>query len=504
MSPVEVLLVVPYFLVLGVLCALGAHRAYLVYLCGKHRKKIERAALPPKRFTEAELPLITVQLPLYNEATVTARLLEAASKFDYPKDRFEIQVLDDSSDETRAIAQTKVAELRARGVDIHYVRRQNRHGYKAGALDFGLKTARGEYIAIFDADFVPQSSFLRDLIHHFAEAEVGMVQTRWGHMNRDANLLTKVQALMLDGHHLVENTARFGSGCFFNFAGTGGMWRKTAIEAAGGWEHDTLTEDLDLSYRAQMAGYRFVYRPDILTPSELPEDMSALRAQQHRWAKGTVQTARKLLPTVVRADVGWHQRIEACFHMLPHFAYPLMLLLSILLLPALLLLPAADFRTMMLIDLPLCFGATGSLAAFYIVAERSQGRSAWGAVRRLPILIALGTGLSPHLSGAVVSGMRQMAGEFVRTPKRGESAGRYRQGAKLPWAEMALTLLCSSAVVAALSTGHWFAAPFALLFAWGYGYVATSVIQEQLPALRRIPAVSPGLELEEAPLAKAA
>ena len=501
MTLAETLILASYFFVLVILAVYGWHRYFMVYLYMRHKHEVP---VPQAEYDHASLPVVTIQLPLYNEMYVVDRLVDSVCAIDYPREKLEIQILDDSTDETRTIAEAAARRHAAEGIDIKYIHRTDRSGYKAGALEAGMHVARGTFIAIFDADFVPQSSFLRDLIHHFAEAEVGMVQTRWGHMNRDANLLTKVQALMLDGHHLVENTARFGSGCFFNFAGTGGMWRKTAIEAAGGWEHDTLTEDLDLSYRAQMAGYRFVYRPDILTPSELPEDMSALRAQQHRWAKGTVQTARKLLPTVVRADVGWHQRIEACFHMLPHFAYPLMLLLSILLLPALLLLPAADFRTMMLIDLPLCFGATGSLAAFYIVAERSQGRSAWGAVRRLPILIALGTGLSPHLSGAVVSGMRQMAGEFVRTPKRGESAGRYRQGAKLPWAEMALTLLCSSAVVAALSTGHWFAAPFALLFAWGYGYVATSVIQEQLPALRRIPAVSPDLELEEAPLAKAA
>jgi len=299
MSVTEVILVSLYFLVLAGLCTLGAHRAFTVYLCRKHRRVIERHQKPVALFKESELPFITVQLPLYNEATVTARLIEAAGRFDYPKQRFEIQVLDDSNDETRSIASKKVDELNARGIQATYVRRPDRHGYKAGALDFGLKTARGELIAMFDADFIPRPGFLRDIVHHFVEPKVGMVQTRWAHLNRDTNLLTRVQAMMLDGHHLVENCARFGSGCYFNFAGTGGMWRRAAIDAAGGWEHDTLTEDLDLSYRAQMAGYQFIYRPDVLTPSELPEDVSALRAQQHRWAKGTVQTARKLLPRVV-------------------------------------------------------------------------------------------------------------------------------------------------------------------------------------------------------------
>lgn len=503
MSALEAGLVLVYFLVLGGLCTLGVHRAVMVYLSRKYRRTVERARMTTGRFRERDLPFVTVQLPLYNEATVTGRLLEAAGSLDYPRERFEIQVLDDSTDETRHIVEAKVAELQRRGVDAIHIRRPDRHGYKAGALDYGLTTAKGELVAMFDADFVPQSTFVREIVDHFTDPQVGMVQTRWAHMNRDANLLTQVQALMLDGHHLVENCARFGAGCYFNFAGTGGMWRRAAIEAAGGWQHDTLTEDLDLSYRAQMAGYRFVYRPDVLTPSELPEDMSALRAQQHRWAKGTVQTARKLLPTVMRHQpLSLHQRIESGFHMLPHFAYPLMMLLSILLLPALVLLPASDVSTMMLIDLPLCFGATGSIAAFYATAEVSQGRSAWGAVRRLPILIGLGAGMSPYLSRAVFSGMNQMAGEFVRTPKRGAGAGRYRAATKLPFPELLLTVLCLASAVAAVETGHWFAAPFTLLFSWGYGYVALALLREQLAPAQPLPAS--GKIDREAPLAKAA
>lgn len=504
MSAIEVILISLYFIVLAGLCTLGAHRAVTVFLCRKHRRLIERHQRPVARFSESALPFITVQLPLYNEATVAGRLIEAAGRFDYPKDRFEIQVLDDSNDETRIISSKKVDELRARGVQAFYVRRPDRHGYKAGALDFGLKTARGELVAMFDADFIPRPGFLRDIVHHFVEPKVGMVQTRWAHLNRNTNLLTRVQALMLDGHHLVENCARFGSGCYFNFAGTGGMWRRQAIDDAGGWQHDTLTEDLDLSYRAQMVGYQFVYRPDVLTPSELPEDVSALRAQQHRWAKGTVQTARKLLPTVLHhPGLSVHQRVEAAFHMLPHFAYPLMLMLSVLLLPALVLLPAADVRTMMLIDLPLCFGATGSIAMFYITAETSQGRSAWGAIKMMPILIGLGAGLAPHLSGAVWSGLKQMSGEFVRTPKKGEAKPRYRMSARLPITELSLFMLCSVAVVAAFETGHWFAAPFAMLFAWGHGYVSYLVLREQfMPEARALPGSAE--TMDESPLAKAA
>ncbi len=475
----QILLLVAYCSVLVVLCTYGVHRAHLVYQCWRHRRRIQVGERPVP-VAEEQLPTVTVQLPIFNEATVAARLIEATGKLDYPAHKLEIQVLDDSTDETVRIAREAVDALVARGIDAQHVRRPNRHGYKAGALDYGLGTAKGELIAIFDADFVPQTSFLKDIVGHFQEPRIGMVQTRWGHMNRDASLFTQIQALMLDGHHMVENRARFGAGNLFNFSGTGGMWRRAAIEAAGGWQHDTLTEDLDLSYRAQMAGYRFVYRSDVLTPSELPEDMSAFRAQQFRWAKGTVQTARKLLKRVATSELSFSQRLEACFHMLPHFAYPMMVLLSLLLLPALIFMPATDVTTMLLIDLPLCMGATGSIATFYITAEVAQGRSGWGAAKRLPALIALGAGLAPHLTAAVFDGLTKMAGEFVRTPKRGSVAGRYFQHAKLPLAEMALTLISAASVVASVQTAHYFATPFALLFMLGYGYVAGQILLEQL------------------------
>lgn len=474
----ETLLVLLYFSVLLLLCCYGVHRAHLVLLCARHRKALA-AAQHTVEVPDHALPHVTVQLPLYNEATVVERLLDAAGTIDYPRDRLEIQVLDDSNDETRQIARAKVEQLRARGLDMVYVRRPNRVGYKAGALEYGLHRAKGELIAIFDADFVPQPRFLRDVVGHFQNPEVGMVQTRWGHLNRHHSLLTSIQALMLDGHHMVENRARFGSGCYFNFSGTGGIWRRAAIESAGGWQHDTLTEDLDLSYRAQLAGWRFVYRPDVLTPAEVPEDMSAFRAQQFRWAKGTVQTARKLFKRVFGANLRFSQKVEAFFHLTPHFAYPLMLSLSVLLLPALILMPATDVRTMLLIDLPLCVGATGSLATFYAVAEHAQGRSLWGAMRRLPALIALGAGLAPHLTRAVFEALRSMSGEFVRTPKKGTTAGRYRQAAELPLVEIGLSLLSLASVVASIETGHWFATPFATLFMVGYGYVASLVVIEQ-------------------------
>ncbi len=486
-----------YFAVLLFLASYGLHRSHLVYLCWRHRDRLrsirQDAASRSARALAAgaagasggaQLPYVTIQLPLFNEATVAVRLLEAVARIDYPQDRLEVQVLDDSTDETQQLVRAWVERARAEGRDFVYIHRTQRVGYKAGALDAGQRIAKGSLIAIFDADFIPQPHFLLATVHHFTDAKVGMVQARWGHLNRDHSLLTQVQALMLDGHHLVENRARFAAGCLFNFSGTGGIWRRDAIVDAGGWQHDTLTEDLDLSYRAQMAGWRFVYRDDVVCPAELPEEVSAFRAQQFRWAKGTVQTARKLLERVIlEGKLTAGQRVEAFFHLTPHFAYPLMMLLSVLLLPALILMPATDTRTMLLVDLPLCIGTTGSLGAFYALAEMAQGRSGRGVLVRLPVLIALGAGLAPHLSRAVFEGLDSMAGEFVRTPKKGAREGRYRAAAGLPTVELALSLLSCVSVLVSIQTGHWFATPFAMLFMAGYAYVAVLVGAEQV--LRR-------------------
>ncbi len=485
MSVIPIILCVLYFMVLAVLSTFGLHRLHLVLLCRRHRAAIDRAPeLAGDPRPDAELPRVTIQLPIFNESTVVVRLLRRVAKMDYPRDKLQIQVLDDSIDETGALAQAEVARLRDQGLDVEYVHRVDRTGYKAGALDNGLATATGEFIGVFDADFLPRPDFARALVGHFRDEKVGMVQARWTHLNREASMLTRIQALMLDGHHMVENRARFGAGLLFNFSGTGGMWRRTTIADAGGWQHDTVTEDLDLSYRAQLRGWKFIYRSDVVSPAELPEDVSALRAQQYRWAKGTVQTARKLLGRIFASKLSLGQRVEALFHLTPHFAYPMMVALTVLLLPVLMSVNLPDWRMAILFDLPLCLAPLSSLGAFYMLAETAQGRTRWDAVRMLPALIALGAGLAPHLTAGVSEGLRTSGGQFIRTPKHGNNRNRYRARVELPFTEMFFALLCAASTVVSVYSGHWFATPFAALFSTGYGYVAYLIIAERLASRR--------------------
>jgi cellulose synthase/poly-beta-1,6-N-acetylglucosamine synthase-like glycosyltransferase len=329
MTPAETLTLAAYFFVLIILAVYGWHRYYLVYLYMRHRDREPRPGPPLD-----PPPPVTIQLPLYNEMYVADRLIDAVCRIKYPADLLEIQVLDDSTDETRGIAEQAVRRFAAQGVDIKYLHRSNRTGYKAGALEAGLRQARGEFVAIFDADFIPTPDFLERLMPHFADSNVGMVQARWGHINQDYSLLTKIQSILLDGHFVLEHGGRNRAGRFFNFNGTAGVWRRRAIDEAGGWQHDTLTEDLDLSYRAQLRGWRFVFVSDVIAPAEVPVEMNAFKSQQHRWAKGSVQTCRKLLPRILAADVPLAVKAEAFFHLTANFNYPLMCVLSVLMFPA--------------------------------------------------------------------------------------------------------------------------------------------------------------------------
>src|ERR1700734_1590435 len=407
-------LLIPYFVVMIVLSFYGIHRYQLVYRYYKYRKNAARE--PESLF--AELPSITVQLPIFNEQFVVDRLIQACCNLDYPADKLEIQVLDDSTDATVEVAQAAVEAYQSLGHRIEYIHRVDRHGFKAGALDEGLRVATGEFVAIFDADFVPPREWLMQVIHHFADQKIGMVQTRWTHLNRDFSFLTQVEAILLDGHFILEHGGRTRTNAFFNFNGTAGMWRRTAIDGSGGWQHDTLTEDTDLSYRAQMKGWKFIYLQDVECPAELPVEMSAFKTQQARWAKGLIQTSKKILPMTVKSDQRFHVKLEAWYHLTANLSYPLMIVLSVLLLPAMIIRFYQGWFQMLYIDLPLFMASTFSISSFYLVSQRELFPGKWyRALLYLPFLMALGIGLTVTNTRAVLEALLGKKSEFARTPK---------------------------------------------------------------------------------------
>ncbi|MBZ0273052.1 glycosyltransferase [bacterium] len=464
-----------YIATLAGLAVWGAHRYALLYLF--HRHRAHRRTPPPVPFDE--LPRVTVQLPLFNEMYVAARLIDAVCAFDYPKDKLEIQVLDDSIDETRAVVDERVAALRERGVNIAAVRRPGREGYKAGALQFGLACATGEFVAVFDADFVPRPDFLSRTIHHFTDERVGMVQTRWTHINESDSLCTACQALYLDGHFVIEHAARNWSGRFFNFNGTAGIWRRRAIEDAGGWEHDTITEDLDLSYRAQMRGWRFRYLIDVEAPGELPALISAFRTQQARWAKGSIETARKILPRLWRSDLSFAVKLEASFHLLANLAYLLVGALCLLAGPSLVLRVHMGWRSIAWLDLLLFLSVSASLFLYHVEARRQIGRPWRDVLWRMPLLMALGIGMAPNNARAVLQGLAGRTSAFVRTPKHGDARGaaaarvRYRPTVDgLLVVEMLLGLSFLLPISYAIRYEVWASLPFLVLFLFGYTWVA--------------------------------
>lgn len=465
-----------YFLVLSILAVFGMHRYFMVYLYLKNKKT---APKPEGQF--AELPRVTIQLPMYNEMYVAERLIDAVVKMDYPRELLEIQVLDDSTDETVAIASRRVHYYKDQGLDISYLHRQNRKGYKAGALEEGMKVAKGEFIAVFDADFIPHKHFLMNTIHFFTAPQVGMVQMRWSHLNRNFSLITKLQSIFLDGHFVIEHTARNRSGRFFNFNGTAGIWRKTAISDGGGWEHDTLTEDLDLSYRAQMKGWQFIYLSDHSVPAELPVDIVAFKAQQHRWAKGSIQTAKKLLPKIFKASLPLHVKVEAFFHLAANMAYLLMVPLSISILPVVILRRDLNWNQMVIYDVPLFLMATASVSAFYIVSQKELYSDWTSTFKYLPLLMGLGIGLSVNNSAAVLEALFNKESEFVRTPKFGIEKSndnwgykKYKGNKKLliPLVELILGFYFTVAVIICISEGIWLTLPFLMLFQYGYLYIS--------------------------------
>jgi cellulose synthase/poly-beta-1,6-N-acetylglucosamine synthase-like glycosyltransferase len=484
MTSFETLVLILYFFILSILTVYGWHRYYLVYLYSRHR---DNAAPPPPPAPDP-LPVVTVQLPIYNEMYVAERLIEAVCRLDYPADRLEIQVLDDSTDETQAIAELAARRAAQRGLDVKYFHRADRRGFKAGALEAGLRRARGELIAIFDADFVPPPDFLRRTVGYFTDPAVGMVQARWGHINEGYSLLTRIQAILLDGHFVLEHGGRNRAGCFFNFNGTAGVWRRAAIDDAGGWEHDTLTEDLDLSYRAQLRGWKFLFVPDVVVPAEVPVEMNSFKSQQHRWAKGSIQTCRKLLPRILASDLPLPVKAEAFFHLTANFNYVLMVVLSLLMFPAMYVRYNMGWTEMLLIDVPLFLAATLSVANFYAVSQRELYPDWRTRLKYLPFLMAIGIGLAINNSRAVFEALFDVDGEFARTPKYGiERTGddwigkKYRQSmAVQPLVELAFGLYFTGAVVYAATNGIYGTLPFLVLFQAGFLYTGLLSIVQQL------------------------
>jgi cellulose synthase/poly-beta-1,6-N-acetylglucosamine synthase-like glycosyltransferase len=492
MTAPALLLLGLYFTILVCLSVYGLHRCYLVYLYTKYRRSRSSAAASAAVsaggvLEDFDAPFVTVQLPIYNEMYVVDRLVDAVAGLDYPHDRLQIQVLDDSTDDTQYIARRAVSRAAARGLDIQYLHRSRRAGFKAGALADGLQHARGELIAIFDADFVPEADFLARVLSPFRDPRVGMVQARWGHINRDYSLLTRVQAMFLDAHFVLEHGARERAGLFFNFNGTAGVWRREAIESAGGWQHDTLTEDLDLSYRAQMAGWRFVFLPDVVAPAEVPVEMNGFKTQQHRWARGSIQTGLKILPVLLRSSFPRRVKLEAFFHLTANLNHPLMLALSVIMVPALFVRETMGATSILLVDLPLFCAATLSMVNFYTVSQRTL-RTDWiSQLRYMPALMAVGIGLSVNNTRAVIGARSGRETPFKRTAKygvvgRGDDwlSKRYRQSAiGQPMIELGLGLYFTVAIVYAASSGLLASLPFLMLFQAGFLYTGLQSFLQQ-------------------------
>ncbi len=449
-----------------------------LYLCRRH----EAVPRPPLRRT----PTVTVQLPIFNEIHVVERLIEAATRLDYPRPKLQIQVLDDSTDETSAIAEEVVARFRNQGFDIESIHRDERTGFKAGALAKGLETAKGEFVAVFDADFVPQPDFLLKTIPYFLDRpRLGMVQTRWGHINADYSPLTRIQAIALDAHFIVEQTARNRSGLFMNFSGTAGVWRRSCVEEAGGWQGDTISEDLDLSYRAQLAGWEFLFLPDVVSPAEIPPQINALKRQQFRWAKGSIQCARKLWRPILTAPVPLFQRFQGMFHLTAYALHPMMILMLLC------MLPLTIQRWQMDVSLSFLGLAAFGLPFVYAVSQSTLYRNWPQKFAYFPILIVMGTGISLSNTKAVIEGLIGRKNDFRRTPKfclenREDQWMASRYVLPLGWDTIGEILLSAYALFTAwvaCRQDSYYAVPFLLFYALSFGYMAALTVYHSWPTM---------------------
>lgn len=460
-----------YYLVLSCLAIFCLHRLFLVVLY--YRKKGSFHNQPPRL---QPLPPVTIQLPIYNEKYVVRRLIEACCNLDYPRELLEIQVLDDSTDETTDIIRQLVGAKKATGINIHHLQRRQRTGFKAGALAYGMEKAQGRFIAIFDADFIPPADFLTATIHHFFDPQVGMVQARWNYVNRHYSLLTRIQALLLDGHFVIEHAARFLSGRFFNFNGTAGIWRRETIVDAGGWQHDTLTEDLDLSYRAQLRGWRFVFLKEVTVASELPVNINAFKNQQHRWAKGSVETLTKLAWPILTSKQSWKVKIEALFHLSANLAYVLVLLLALLMYPSVRGRFDLQWQLLLTLDLPLFFSSFLTVAIFFLAAEKESDNLQRTTIILLPLTMAMGIGLAINNAKAVLEALVHHKTPFIRTPKLNVSGKKdgWRPGTyhcrllAIPVLELLMSFYFLHIMLVVTVMGKYLLIPFLLLFFVGF------------------------------------
>jgi len=474
MDILRTLVLATYFTVLSILSIYGAHRLWMLLLYYRTRTRRPRPMGGPDF-----LPRVTVQLAIYNEVNVVERLLDHVVGMDWPMDKLEIQVLDDSTDDTALVAQAVCAQYRRLGYDIAYVHRTDRTGYKAGALRNGLRTAKGEFVAMFDADFIPTVDFLRQAVPHFGDPGIAFVQGCWDHLNRDFSLLTQVQAILLDGHFVFEHTARNRSHAFFNFSGTAGMWRVSAIADAGGWQDDTITEDADLSYRAQLKGWRGVYLKDLVVPAELPVDVNAFKCQQHRWAKGNAQVIRKLMKTILFSKESLHTKAECWFHLTANCNYMLMVVLAVIMVPCMFFRAGTPASTLLLTDGPFFLLNAVSVGLYFGLSQREvYNNKHWlSRMKYIPGLMSLGIGLCLNQTRAVLEGFFTQDLEFKRTPKLGMDEQRAARAYKVPrnllsYLELGFALYYFAAVLAAIYFRKWASVPFLWLFFSGFAYVS--------------------------------
>jgi cellulose synthase/poly-beta-1,6-N-acetylglucosamine synthase-like glycosyltransferase len=472
-----------YFISLSILFIFGLHGFIMLYYHRKYKDVIHKR-------NEQFIPdkLVTIQLPLYNEYYVVDRLINAICEIDYPKDKMEIQVLDDSTDETSQIVSDIVGEKKKLGIDITHIKRNSREGFKAGALKEGLKIAKGEFIAIFDADFIPHKDFIKKTLSFFSDEKVGMVQTRWEHINGDYSILTKAQALALDGHFVIEQTVRNKAGFFINFNGTGGVWRKKCIEESGNWNGDTLTEDLDLSYRAQLNGWRFVFLKDFTSPAELPSEINALKSQQFRWTKGAIETAKKILPLVWKAKIPLRIKLQSTFHLTNNLIFPFILLAAILNVP-LIFIKNSGSHELYFAVMSLFVLAFISSFMFYLYSQKDI-RTDWRKrIVLFPLFMAGSMGLAVNNSRAVVEGLLSRKSEFVRTPKfkvvsdKDSWAGKKYINRKIGLSvivESVMAIYCLIGIGSSIYFMEIASLPFQMLFFIGFSFVSFTSIKHAL------------------------